>query len=335
MKFVWIAIALVSAILCGVLGYLLAKRQPYVPGTLIPGGQAVVIDKDDEGVEAFNKIDPKLIIAKEAVRYATGLKELKAIAVGPEDRIYAAGDKTFITMDHEGKKIARVELEKTPTALGVGTDGTVYVGVWDHVEVYDPQGARTASWVNPTPKSWITSIAVADKEVFVADFGEKRILRYDKTGKLTGRLAPEGKGDGFARYEVPSPYFDVAVDAAGTAWVAHVGRRVLEHYTPEGKLSSSWGKQGPQVDAFWGCCNPSHIAIRKDGSFVTAEKGIVRVKLHAANGDLIGVVAPAKDFQKGIHGLDLAVDSKDRILICDPATSSVRAYVLNPAESHP
>src|SRR6185436_19031937 len=108
-----------------------------------------------------------------------------------------------------------------------------------------------------------------------------------------------------------------------------------ENYTAEGKLSTSWGKQGPAVDSFWGCCNPSHIAIRKDGSFVTAEKGIVRVKLHAANGDLIGVVASSKEFQKGIHGLDLAVDSKDRILIADPATSTVRAYVLNGTESHP
>ena len=30
-----------------------------------------------------------------------------------------------------------------------------------------------------------------------------------------------------------------------------------------------------------------------------------RVKIHAANGDLLGVVAGPKDFEKGIHGLDL------------------------------
>jgi len=47
------------------------------------------------------------------------------------------------------------------------------------------------------------------------------------------------------------------------------------------------------------------------------------------------VVAAAKDFQKGIHGLDLAVDSKDRILVADPGTSTVRIYVLKGAESHP
>jgi hypothetical protein len=68
---------------------------------------------------------------------------------------------------------------------------------------------------------------------------------------------------------------------------------------------------------------------------VTSEKGLVRVKIHAANGDLVGVVAAAKDFEKGIHGLDLAVDSKDRILVADPGTASVRIYSLKGGESHP
>jgi hypothetical protein len=334
MKYFWITIALVCAIACGVLGYLLAKRQPYAPGSGL-GGTTAFVDKDDDVVESMQKVDPKYIICKEAGRLATGFKELKGIAVGPEDRVYAAGDKAFVVLGSDGQKISRVELDKTPTCLAVGSDSTVYVGLWDHVEVFDSQGARKGSWSNPTPKSWITSIAVTETEVFVADFGEKRVLRYDKTGKLLGRLAPEGKGDGFERYEIPSPYFDVAVDASGSPWVAHTGRRVLENYNSEGKLGTSWGKSGPALDSFWGCCNPSHIAIRKDGSFVTAEKGVVRVKIHAANGDLIGVVAAAKDFQKGIHGLDLAVDSKDRILVADPGTSTVRIYVLKGAESHP
>jgi hypothetical protein len=77
------------------------------------------------------------------------------------------------------------------------------------------------------------------------------------------------------------------------------------------------------------------MAIRKDGSFVTSEKGLVRVKIYAPSGELVGVVAPAKDFEKGIHGLDLAVDSKDRILVLDPGTSTVRVYALKRGESHP
>ena len=34
-------------------------------------------------------------------------------------------------------------------------------------------------------------------------------------------------------------------------------------------------------------------------------------------------------------GLDLAVDSKDRILVLDPGTSTVRVYALKGSESNP
>lgn len=338
MKIVWILVAVLCTGACGVLGFLLANRKPVYmqvdaskPRT---GGAAGAADID-EIIESFNRVDPALIIAKEDSRLATTLKQLRAIAVGPDDRVYAAGDKCYVVLDKDGKVETKVDLSNTPNCLAVDADGTVYVGVWDHVEVYDAKGARKASWDKSGPKSWVTSIAVSGKGVYAADFGDKTVVHYDKSGKILGRLGEPGKVEGTGKYEIPSPYFDVAVDAKGAPWVAHTGRRVLEAYKEDGSVDSVWGKQGPQIDKFSGCCNPSHFVMRKDGSFVTAEKGLVRVKVHAANGDLVGVVAGPKEFEKGIHGLDLAVDSKDRILVADPATSTVRIYSLNAGKSNP
>ncbi|MBV8879942.1 MAG: hypothetical protein JO332_08270 [Planctomycetaceae bacterium] len=333
MKIVWIVVAVLCAGACGVLGFLLANRKPVYTQVSTP--RTVPGADQDEIIESFLKVDPKLIIAKEDGRVGTGLKELRAIAVGPDDRIYAAGDKCFEILGADGKVAAKVDLDKTPSCLAVDAGSTVYVGVWDHVEVFDAKGARTASWEKPGPTAWLTSIAVTDKDVYAADFGDKSVIHYDKSGKIQRRLGEAGKVEGTGKYEIPSPYFDVAVDAHGTPWVAHTGRRLLETYNADGSLASAWGKSGPQIEKFSGCCNPSHFTMRKDGSFVTSEKGLVRVKIHAANGDLVGVVAAAKDFEKGIHGLDLAVDSKDRILVADPGTASVRIYTLKSGESHP
>jgi hypothetical protein len=333
MKIIWILVAVLCAGACGVLGFLLANRKPVYPQVThpryIPGA-----DQDDI-IDSFLKVDPKLIIAKEDGRLSTGLKELRAIAVGPDDRVYAAGDKCFEIFGADGKIASKVDLDKTPTCIATDVDATVYVGVWDHVEVFDSKGAKTATWEKPGPSAWLTSLAVSEKDVYAADFGDKTVIRFDKKGKIQGRLGEPGKLEGTGKYEIPSPYFDVAVDARGTPWVAHTGRRLLETYNADGSLAGSWGQSGPQIEKFSGCCNPSHFAIRKDGSFVTSEKGLVRVKIHAANGDLVGVVAAAKDFEKGIHGLDLAVDSKDRILVADPGTASVRIYSLKGGESHP
>jgi hypothetical protein len=333
MKNFWIAIAVASAILCGFLGYKIASRKPVyvtVPGGVRPKA-ADVGDVIDEAL----KVDPKLIIAKETGRYQTGFKEARGVAVGPEDKIYAAGDKAVVVLSSDGKPLSRIECEKPATCVGVGPDSTVYVSFMDHIEVFDAKGARTAVWEKPGPGAWITSIAPTENEVYAADFGDKTVIRYDKAGKVLGRLGEPGPQAGVGKYEIPSPYFDVAIDPSGHPWVAHTGKLRIENYKDDGTMSTSWGKSSNRIEGFSGCCNPSHMTIRKDGSFVTSEKGLVRVKVHAANGDLVGLVAAAKDFEKGIHGLDLAVDSKDRILVLDPGTATVRVYALKGSESNP
>lgn len=327
MKGIWIAVALVLAVACGVLGYKIAKRKPvYATATGTRPKAAEVGDV----IEKFLQVDPKLIIAKEAGRLATGFKELRGVAVGPEDRVYAVGDKSLVILGSDGKGIQKVDFDKTPTCVGVGSDGTAYVGLMDHLQVVGPDGTKQGAWPKAGPSDWITSIAVTDKEVFVADFGNKTVVRYDKGGKVLGRLGDAGPVAGTGKFEVPSPYFDVAVDASGKPWVAHTGRQRIETFKDDNSLATTWGKQGNNIEGFSGCCNPSHIAVRKDGTFVTTEKGLPRVKMYRPSGDLLGVVAAPKDFEKGIHGLDVAVDSKDRILVLDPATATVRVYVLNP-----
>ena len=332
MKNFWIAIAVVSALLCGYLGYKIAKRKPVYPSVIQERSKAADVgDSIDEAL----KVDPKQIIAKEEGRLSTGFTELRGVAVGPEDRVYVTGDKALVILDSAGKPLARAETGKPALNVGVGSDGTAYVSLLDHIEVFDAKGVRQAVWESAGPKSWITSIAVTEKDVYAADFGYKTVHRYDKSGKRQGRLGGAGPQPETGGYEVPSAYFDVAIDAGGRPWVAHVGKQRIECYKPDGSLDSSWGKQGNNLQGFSGCCNPSHLAVRKDGSFVTSEKGLVRVKVYTAAGDLVGVVAAAKDFEKNIHGLDLAVDSKDRILVADPGTSTVRIYVLKGGSSNP
>jgi hypothetical protein len=71
------------------------------------------------------------------------------------------------------------------------------------------------------------------------------------------------------------------------------------------------------------------MAIMDDGAFVTSEKGIERVKIHEPTGEFRCVVAKPNDFKEGTKGLDLAVDSRQRILILDPVKKMVRIYVKN------
>jgi hypothetical protein len=125
---------------------------------------------------------------------------------------------------------------------------------------------------------------------------------------------------------IPSPFFDVAVDPDGFLWVANTGRHSLENYTLEGDFRTSWGEFSMDIEGFCGCCNPTHFAFLEDGSFVTSEKGIARIKVYNRLGNLVSVVAEPDSFAAGTVGLDLAVDSSQRILVLDPHQKMVRIY---------
>jgi hypothetical protein len=82
------------------------------------------------------------------------------------------------------------------------------------------------------------------------------------------------------------------------------------------------------LDGFCGCCNPSYIAILPDGTFVTSEKGLDRVKIYTADGRYAGVVAGPEQLSEGTTGLNLAVDSSENIYVLDLSGTKIRVFRL-------
>ena len=80
------------------------------------------------------------------------------------------------------------------------------------------------------------------------------------------------------------------------------------------------------IDGFSGCCNPAHMAILSDNSFVTSEKGLPRIKIHDQHGQFVGVVAPPSLFGKTTTAPDLAVDGQDRIYALDIEHQRIRIF---------
>jgi sugar lactone lactonase YvrE len=100
----------------------------------------------------------------------------------------------------------------------------------------------------------------------------------------------------------------------------------VQAYTAEGDLEASWGKPSLEIQGFCGCCNPCNIALLPDGSVVTAEKGIPRVKVYSAAGAFESVVAPPDALSTAAAGTDLVVDSQGRVLVLDPPARAIRVF---------
>ena len=284
-------------------------------------------------LEELRKIDPDLIRYEETSAIATRFEEPRGLAVGTQDRIFVAGDRAVRVFDGGGARAAEIILGEAPRCLTVAEDGTVYVGMRDHVEVYAPGGTRKARWESLGEDSCVTSIAVTGDDVFVADAGNRIVLWYDSSGRLVGRIGQRDESRKIPGFVVPSPYFDVAVGPDGLLRAVNPGGFRVEAYTFGGDLELWWGKPSTEIKGFSGCCNPAHFAILPDGGFVTSEKGALRrVKVYDAAGEFECVVAGSEHFGEGTKPFDVAADSKGRVLVLDVESKVVRIFARKEEE---
>jgi DNA-binding beta-propeller fold protein YncE len=254
------------------------------------------------------------------------MQKITGIAIGPGEELYVSGDNLYLRLDQDGNISTTVKSGQTAMCLSIDQNKDVYLGMTDHVQVFNQDGILKDRWQSPGEKSLITSISVTSHHVYVADAGNFIVWQYDKMGELIKRIGEKDKSKDIPGFIIPSPYFDLAVDPDGFLWVANPGRLSLENYSKDGNIRSSWGTPGMKIEEFCGCCNPSHFTIFEDGSFVTSEKGIARVKVYNRLGQLTSVVAGPDQFTEGTVGLDLAVDSKNRIYVLDPTRKMVRIF---------
>lgn len=283
-------------------------------------------------VEPIPPIDEGLIGYAEAERWPTGLQQPTSLAVDPQGRVFVGGDNRVVVLGFDGKPAgAPIALDGAPHCLAWADQrhsepDRLYVGLRDRVEVRSPEGKLLAAWSPPDAKAHFTSLAVGEDDVFAADSSNRVVWRFDPNGTVqgaVGRRDPERKILGFVITNLD--YFDIATGADGLLYVVNPRLLRVEAYTREGEFRSSWGSGSTDLAGFCGCCNPTDLAALPDGRFVTAEKGVTRVKLYTGQGRLETVVAGPQHLAE--TPADLAVLPDGRVLVLDAALRSVRVFV--------
>ena len=212
-------------------------------------------------------------------------------------------------------------------SIFVDHEQKIYLGMQGQLHIFSDSGSLISKFNQLSNKTVITSIAANENFIFVADAGKRIVWKLDLSGKVISQIGEKDPSRDIPGFIIPSPYFDLGFDNVGQLWVVNPGRHFLENYSFNGDLKTHWGKTSNQVHGFCGCCNPSHFAILSNGSFITSEKGLERVKEYSVTGQLMSVVAGPYSFDEGTVGLGLAVDSHDRVFVLDPSRKQIRIFV--------
>jgi len=238
---------------------------------------------------------------------------LKAVTVTSNGRIVLGGDSFLSCYDKNLNLIWSIKTPNAITSIASSYD-TVFASTIELIMVISGAGKIEEEWGPFESNSIITSLSANISNVAFADAGNKMVFILDKKGEVRSLLGQSGD-----EFILPSPYFDLVLDSGNRLFVANTGHRRIETRSFDGKMISSFGEPGTAPGAFCGCCNPAHFIVIPDG-FVTAEKGINRIKILNRTGEFVEFVSSKNKFVPSVP-LDLA--SADGMTI----------YAVNPADS--
>lgn len=295
-------------------------------------------------LERYRRVDPQLVRYHLVGGFRSPRPEPRRLAMDRDGRLYLAADRQVIQLTAEGAFLNEIACAAPTRCVAVADDGTLYVGLKDHVEVYDRKGQRAAQWDPLAKRPFLTGLAVGSNDLFAADAGNRLVWRYDRSGRLLGRIGERNRDRNVPGLVIPSPCLDVEIAPDGLLRVNNPGRHRVEAYTPDGDVEFHWGRPSAAIDGFCGCCNPVNLALLPDGRCVTFEKGLPRVKVYDAEGRFESVVAApdaftdsGKEFagadpdRASIGGLDGVLDRRGRVYALDLLSGQIQIFQPKPA----
>ena len=129
-------------------------------------------------------------------------------------------------------------------------------------------------------------LAVApDESIYIADTGNSRIVRVDKTGKILtswGSRTPDGQVP-----PLPGTFIEpwgIALDLQGNVYVADTWNHRIQKFDADGNFERAWGTFGQLTDGssyLWG---PRGIVVGLDGRIYVTDTGNKRVVVFDTNG---------------------------------------------------
>jgi hypothetical protein len=243
---------------------------------------------------------------------------VKAVSIMHNGNIIIGGENFLVCYDREKTLLWKRQTDKPCEALCCKGD-SILASDGEIITVMDIKGEKISEWGPFEDNAIITSLASSSRYTVFSDAGNRILMVLDANGRMKSLIGKSGEP-----FVVPSPYFDVAIDGSDNIYVANTGHRRIEKRSIEGKLLSFFGEAGMAPGAFSGCCNPAHF-IKVPQGYITAEKGLNRIKILDGDGKFVEFVSSVNDFTANMP-LDLSSADGKTVYAANPADSTVYIF---------
>jgi hypothetical protein len=248
-----------------------------------------------------------------------GRGQLNAVAVSKDGKTIILGGELFIACyDPDFKLLWEYKTEMPVSAITI-SGNNVYAAVQGIILVLNSKGEKTDEWGPFEDNPIITSLTSNEFYVVFADAANKAVFILDKNGTIKSLIGKSG-----VPFIIPSNYFDVAIDSGNTLFIVNPGNRRIEKRNMDGTMINFIGKPGTLPGDFCGCCNPAHFTLIP-GGFVTAEKGINRIKIINKSGEFVEFISSVNNFVPPLP-LDIATADGKIIYGANPADSKLYVF---------
>ncbi|NSW94559.1 MAG: hypothetical protein HPY62_07610 [Bacteroidales bacterium] len=246
--------------------------------------------------------------------------KLLSVASSDDGNVIIGGDAFIKSLRPDLSEEWTLQTEMKITSLSVYND-TIFASTPETILLYSRTGNLINEWGPYETGAMITSVSASKKLVAFADAGNKIVYVLRKNGELYSMI-----GHSESKFIIPSPYFDIAL-YNDQLFIAHTGNRRIETWTVDGRKLSEFGEPGTAPGAFCGCCNPSHFAVVPQG-FITAEKGINRIKILGHEGNFLEFVSSSNNFTPSVP-LDVASADGKTIYAANSMNSTLYIFTRN------
>jgi DNA-binding beta-propeller fold protein YncE len=276
---------------------------------------------------------PELVWGKRGVQGGDLVKP-RAIAIGPDDRIYLVDwtariqafdrngkylDVTWTTPDYRNGR---------PSGLSVDADGNIVVSDshYHSVRVYTPDGTLLKTiggnpGSEPGQLSYVSdALRDAEGNFYVSEFGDnQRISKFDPDGKFLKCWGSPGSDEGqFARIRA------MTLGPDGNLYVADACNHRIQVFTTDGAFIRTFGTPGLEPGEL---SYPYDVACSKGATpyLYVIEFGNSRVQKFTLEGKSVGVWgSPGREPGQLCSPWALAVDSRGRVHVVDSQNDRIQ-----------